>query len=79
MGTIKADASLDTVGLYCPMPIIKTSKAIKNIQPGQVLEVIADDEGIKTDMPNWCKLTGHEFLGLQEQDGEYRVYVRRRT
>ena len=79
MSEIKADLSLDTVGLYCPMPIIKTSKVINKLQPGQVLEVVADDEGIKADMPNWCKLTGHEFLGLNEKDGEYHVYVRRRA
>lgn len=79
MSKIKSDASLDTVGLYCPMPIVKTSKEIKKIEPGQVLEVVADDEDIKEDMPHWCELTGHEFLGLEEHDGEYRVYVRRKV
>jgi TusA-related sulfurtransferase len=79
MDKVKADASLDAVGVYCPMPIIKTAKAIKKLQVGQVLEVIADDEGIKTDMPTWCEAAGHEFLGLKEEDGEYRVYVRRKV
>jgi len=37
---------------------------------GQVLEVIADDKGIVTDMPAWCESTGHEFLGIEEKDGE---------
>lgn len=72
------DASLDAVGLYCPMPIVKTSKAIKEIEVGQILEVIADDEGIKEDMPAWCKTTGHEFLGMEEDDGEIHLYVRRK-
>ena len=71
------DASLDAAGLYCPLPIVKTSKAIKGIEVGQVLEIIADDEGIKEDMPAWCHTTGHEFLGMEEEDEEIRLYVRR--
>lgn len=74
---MKADTSLDCVGLYCPMPIIKTREKMKELEVGQVLEVIADDEGIKADMPAWCKSTGNEFLGVEEEDGEYRVYVRK--
>lgn len=74
---MKADASLDCVGLYCPMPIIKTKEKVHELEVGQVLEVIADDKGIKADMPAWCDSTGNEFLGLEEEDGEYRVYIRK--
>jgi tRNA 2-thiouridine synthesizing protein A len=74
---MKADASLDCVGLYCPMPIIKTKEKVEELEVGQVLEVIADDKGIKADMPAWCDSTGNEFLGLEEEDGEYRVYIRK--
>ncbi|KPJ53515.1 SirA family protein [candidate division TA06 bacterium DG_24] len=75
---MKADATLDAYGLLCPMPIVKTSAKIKELAVGQVLEVIATDEGIKEDMPAWCRATGQEFLGVEEGDGEYRVYVRRK-
>ncbi len=74
---MKADAILDTLGLYCPMPIVKTAEMIKDLKIGQVLEVISDDEGIKEDMPAWCKRTGNEFLRIEEGEGEYRVYVRK--
>lgn len=74
---MKADAILDTLGLYCPMPIVKTAEKIKDLKIGQVLEVISDDEGIKEDMPAWCKRTGNEFLRIEEGEGEYRVYVRK--
>jgi tRNA 2-thiouridine synthesizing protein A len=74
---MKADASLDCVGLYCPMPIIKTKEKVQELEVGQVLEVIADDKGIKADMPAWCESTGNEFLGVEEEDGEYRVYIRK--
>jgi TusA-related sulfurtransferase len=75
---IKPDAVLDTVGLACPMPILKTSNRIKELQEGQVLEVQSDDGGIEKDMPAWCKLTGHEYLGHAKEDGEYRVFVRKK-
>lgn len=74
---MKADAILDTLGLYCPMPIVKTAKKIKDLKIGQVLKVVSDDEGIKEDMPAWCKRTGNEFLRIEEGEGEYRVYVRK--
>lgn len=74
---MKADAILDTLGLYCPMPIVKTAEKIKDLKIGQVLEVISDDEGIKEDMPAWCKRTGNEFLRREEREGEYRVYVKK--
>ncbi len=74
---MKADETLDCVGLYCPMPIVKTSQKMKQMKEGQVLEVIADDKGIKQDMPAWCQTTGNECLGIEEKGGEIRVYVKK--
>ncbi|MFC1966806.1 sulfurtransferase TusA family protein [Chloroflexota bacterium] len=74
---MKADQSLDCVGLYCPMPIVKTAEKIKQLKTGEVLEVVADDKGIKQDMPAWCQATGHEFLGAEEGDGEIKVYIKK--
>ena len=75
---MNADQSIDCVGLYCPMPIVKTAQKMKELEPGQVLEVIADDKGIKTDMPAWAEKTGNEFLGIEEEGGETKVYVRKK-
>ncbi len=74
---MKAAKSLDCIGLYCPMPIVKTADGIKKLKTGEVLEVVADDKGIKMDMPAWCEATGHEFLGVEENDGQIRVYVKK--
>jgi TusA-related sulfurtransferase len=74
---MKADETLDCVGLYCPMPIVHTAKKMKELEPGQVLEVLSDDKGIKQDMPSWCKTTGNEFLGIEKDKGVYRVFVRK--
>jgi len=59
------------------MPIFKTSEKIKELKPGEVLEVVADDKGIKLDMPAWCKSTGHEFLGVEEEGNEIKVYIKK--
>ena len=75
---VKPDASIDCVGLACPMPILKTSTKIKEMQTEQVLEVLSDDDGIVKDMPAWCKKTGHEFLGITNEGGEYKAYVRKK-
>jgi len=74
---MKADETLDCVGLYCPMPIAHTAKKMKELEPGQVLEVLADDPGIEQDMPNWCNTTGNEFLGIEEDKGVYKVFVKK--
>lgn len=73
----KADVSLDCFGLLCPVPVIKTSQKIKEMKVGQVLEIVATDEGIKGDIPAWCRQTGQEFLGVEEDDEVIRVYVKK--
>ncbi|MCC7202602.1 MAG: sulfurtransferase TusA family protein [Nitrospirae bacterium] len=60
------------------MPIILTSKKIKEMSPGDVLEVISDDAGIKKDMPAWCNTTRNEYIGLVEENMVYKVYVRKK-
>jgi TusA-related sulfurtransferase len=75
---IKPDEVLDCVGLACPMPIFKASNRIKEMSPGQVLEVQSDDEGIEKDMPAWCRMTGNEYLGQIKDGDEYHVYVRKK-
>ncbi len=78
---IHSDVTLDTLGLFCPMPIIETSKKIKELTLGQVLEVLSDDEGIKKDMPAWCQTTGQEMVGLEEEANSkgavYKAYVKK--
>jgi TusA-related sulfurtransferase len=74
---VKADATLDCYGLLCPMPIIQTAKRIKDMKRGEVLEVLSTDAGIRDDMPAWCRTTGQEFLGVEENGEVIKVYVRK--
>jgi TusA-related sulfurtransferase len=59
------------------MPIIQTAQKIKEMKKGEVLEVTSTDTGIKEDMPAWCRQTGQEFLGLEEEGEVIKVYVRK--
>ncbi len=70
-------ATLDTLGLYCPLPIIRTSERIASMGPREILEVVSDDRVILEDMPAWCLSTGHEYLGYREGAREWRLFVRR--
>ena len=74
---MKADDKLDCFGLLCPMPIIRTAQKIKEMKKGEILEVTSTDAGIKEDMPAWCRQTGQEFLGLEEEGEFIKVYVRK--
>ena len=74
---MKADQTLDCVGIYCPTPIVKTTVQIKEMKTGEILEVVSDDKRIKLDMPDWCQRTKHEFLGLEENGKEIKVYIKK--
>ncbi len=74
---MKSDQTLDCFGLLCPMPIIQTAKKMKELKVGEVLEIVSTDAGIKSDMPAWCKMSGQQFLGLEEDGELIRVYVRK--
>jgi len=66
-----ADQTLDASGLNCPMPILKTKKALKQMEPGQVLEVISTDAGSVKDLVAFCNQTGNILLESIEVDGKY--------
>ncbi len=74
---MKADKTLDCFGLLCPMPIIQAANKIKEMKIGEVLEVISTDKGIKMDMPAWCRQTGQEYLGLEEEGEVFKAYVKK--
>lgn len=75
--TISADKVCDAKGLACPMPIVRTKKAIEEIKPGQVLEVNATDRGSLADIQAWAKTTGHQYLGTIEDGIVLKHYLRK--
>ncbi len=71
------DSTLDCSGLSCPMPIVKTSKAIKELKVSQVLKVIATDSGSPKDMEAWARQTGNELISSTQENGKYVFLIRR--
>ena len=77
MSDIKADQVLDTKGMNCPMPVLKTKKAIDSIKSGQVLQVISTDPGSKSDIPALLNRLGHELLATEESGKEISFFIRK--
>lgn len=75
--TILADKICDAKGLACPMPIVRTKKAMEEINPGQVLEVLATDKGSLADIQGWARNTGHQYLGTKEEGEVLKHYLRK--
>jgi tRNA 2-thiouridine synthesizing protein A len=76
---IKADKVMDLKGLPCPMPVVKISKGIKEIEVGQVVEAITTDPGALADFPAWANTTGNEILKTEQTDDEIKFFVRRKA
>lgn len=74
---METDYTIDTVGRYCPVPIIETANKVKEMNVGETLTVIADDPGIESDMPHWCEMTGNEYLGMTMSGDEIRIFLRK--
>jgi tRNA 2-thiouridine synthesizing protein A len=72
-----ADQVLDCTGMACPLPVVKTSQAVKKMELGQVLELLATDPGVEPDMKAWSRRTGNELISIDPQDGVFHVLIRR--
>ncbi len=78
LNNVKPDKFLDTSGLSCPMPLLKTKKALKDMQSGQVLHILGTDPGSKNDIPDFGNKHGNEFLGMEDKDdGTTNYYIKK--
>ncbi|MFP7295843.1 sulfurtransferase TusA family protein [Neobacillus niacini] len=77
MENMKANLILDAKGLACPMPIVKTKKAMNELEAGHVLEVQATDKGSKADIKAWAESCGHQYLGTLEEGNVLKHYLRK--
>ena len=78
LSSIKVDKVLDTRGLSCPMPILKTRKELKNMKAGEILEILGTDPGSKNDFPAFASKTGMKFLGLADvPEGYTRYFIKK--
>jgi len=77
MSDIKADKVMDLKGLACPMPVVKISKGIKEIQVGQIVEAQTTDPGALTDFPSWARTSGNEIVETVQNNGVITFYIKR--
>jgi len=77
--SMKADFQLDAKGLSCPMPIVKTKKAMADVVDGQILEIAATDKASKADIAAWAETVGHQYIGTLEDNGVLKHYIRKCT
>ena len=75
--SLAADWKLDCVGLFCPMPILKTRDALKGMVVGQTLEMLSDDPASEADMKSWTTRTGHELVVIEKDGPVFRFLVRK--
>jgi len=68
---------LDCLGLFCPMPIVKTREAVREIAVGETLEMLSDDPASEADMRSWSQRSGHELLEVSRDGAVYRFLVRK--
>ncbi len=75
---INPDQVLNTCGLTCPMPLLKTKKALKGMESAQILEILGNDPGSKNDIPGWGNKGNNEFLGMTDiDDGVTRYFIKK--
>ena len=74
---MKTALTLDTRGKLCPVPIIELARHINDVAVGEIVAVISDDPAARADVPAWCRMRDHDYLGEQPRDDAVAYLVRR--
>jgi len=74
---VKADIELDTSGMVCPEPILKTNMTVKKMETGKVLHMVGTDLGTKNDIVAWANRTGNELMGTEEIEGKMHYWIKK--
>ena len=75
---IAFDGEVDAIGMNCPLPILRTKKALAEMETGQVLHVLATDPGSLKDFPAFAKQTGNELVKQQEANRVFEFFLKRK-
>ena len=70
---------LDATGLRCPLPVLRTRKALKSVSSSALIEILATDPAAPADFEAFCKETDHGFVSIDEEDGVYRILLRKKA
>lgn len=70
------NTTVDTIGLFCPLPIVMLKRAMKKVKVNSIIELLSDDPGVLEDIPAWCNETGNRLLSLKkDEDKIFIAYV----
>lgn len=69
--------TLDVRGLICPLPVLRANKALRGIESGQNLEILATDPAAPGDFRSFCETAGHEILSIEEADSVFTIVLRK--
>ena len=72
-----ADYVLDTCGLFCPEPVMLLHNRIRDMQSGEVVQVLATDPSTRRDIAKFCNFLGHQLLEQQEADARFIYFIRK--
>ena len=78
METVETTQTVDAKGLACPMPIVRTAQAMKVVDSGAYVEVLATDPGSTKDFVAWCRSTGNELVDQSTDGAVFRFVIRRK-
>ncbi len=73
-----SDDTLDLVCRMCPMHLLEPGDKLRGMEKGQILEVLTDYDGALTDIPTWCEENGQKFIGLEESEDCYKLYIKKK-
>ncbi len=76
---ILVDKVMDLKGMPCPMPIVKMSKGIKDVEIGQVVEALTTDPGALADFPAWARTSGNEIVKTDQEGDVIKFYIKRKA
>lgn len=76
--SVQIATTLDLMGLSCPLPIVKTAKAMRELAAGELIEALATDPGSVADFVAWCRSTGNDLVERSETEGVYRFVIRKK-
>lgn len=75
-GNMKSDVKIDCRNMMCPQPIVELARQKRKMLKDQILEMWADDEGAKRDVPAWCETTGNTFLGSEAEGAYFKYFIK---
>jgi tRNA 2-thiouridine synthesizing protein A len=78
MSEYNPQKTLDCRGDACPLPLLKTKKAMAELASGEILEVVGTDPGSKNDLPSWAARTGNTYLGVEEEGDVFHFFLQKK-